>query len=547
MKCVYCGHEWESEQNDILCPRCSHSLEPATPAELAYCAATAAEEETRYEDAMELYAKAADGGIPCASYGVCRCLDKSGQRKIQSDLYEFWLSTAALWDGHGAYKYSKYLKRAGADREAVYHLRRSADMGYLPANFSVAWYYLKNGNRYATRYFLKQGEGADIRCKILLYLLGKNGTAYAAEMPETADHTVEYYSAGTYAEAKGLGNIAKSYFELAAQSNYVPALEKLADICMQGAEREEANAEKYLNLLGTLGSADAYVKLGDYYKNGLIGGTPSVEKAYEMYLKAAKAGDSRAMVLVGDACFEGVGTERDTFAALSWYDKATRAGNPLGESRGKATRKEGEKLYIQGAIATEDGELESAIALFRQAAELGNANAACTLGDFYFNGRGVKKSYKLAAKWYEFSIVLGKEEVKYRLGMMYATNLGVNFDGKRAEKLLREASLAGCKEAEAAILQLKKQRNARLSRRVYSTACVIYRRGNKRQAIGYLALAVKMGNARAAYMLACMFDCGDYVPRDEVRAKKYYDKARELGFDGKGNRYMGAFIRNLKA
>ncbi len=545
MKCMYCGATWADELEVTTCATCGHPLTPESEVEVAYHGAMLAESETRYEDAMELYAKAADGGIINAPYDICRCLKKSGQSKSRENHYAFWLGVAAGRSSRDAYRYSCYLKKLGDEAGSLTQLKVSAEGGHPMAVLSLALICWRQGKLPEARYYLAKTAGSDWRAKTLLFLLGANKEKAELFLPVKPELYAEAYNKGSYAEKLGIPVIAKAYYELSAEGDYAPALERLADICMQG-DRDELAAEGYLTRLGEGGNADAYVDLADYYKNGLIGGKPDPHRAYEIYLLAAKLGDSRAMVLVGDACMDGEGTACNPYLALSWYDKAAAVGNLLGDARAKETRARGDRLYQEAVVAMSHGETKEAVDLYQQAAELGNADAACAIGDAYLAARGVERSYKLAARWYEFAIHLGKEIAKYRLGVLYSNNLGVRFDAAKAESLLRDALAVGCKQAEGEILKLKQRRNARLHRKVYSTACVIYRRGDKLEALKFLVVATKMGNGRAAYLLGCMFECGDAVPKDPLRASKYFDRARELGFDGKGNRYLGKFIRNLK-
>lgn len=545
MKCLYCGAPLDESVQSATCPVCGCAFEPKTEAELAQHAAILAENETRFEDAMELYAKAADGGIVGAPYDICRCLVKSGQAKTRESHYAFWLATAATRSARDAYRYSRYLHGRGEEAQALEQMHVSADGGYPMASWRLVLRYLKEGNRSAVRYYLSL-LGNKPLAKVVSFLVGKKGVYdHPASPVSDEEKYASAYAKGSYAEKQGLTRIAKAYYEAAAVGNYLPALERLATLCMQG-DRDEVSAEAYLMRLGQAGIADAYVDLADYYKNGLIGGKTNVERAYEIYLLAAKSGDSRAMVLVGDACYAGEGTATNPFVALSWYDKAAAAGNLLGATRAAETRAKGDEIYRLAVETAQAGDHKSAVELYHQAAELGNADAACALGDAHLAGRGTERSYKLAARWYEFAIFLGKESAKYRLGVLYSANLGVRFDAEHAERLLRESLAAGCQQAEEEILRLKQRRNARLARRVYSTACVMYHRGDKLEAIKYLVLASKMENARAAYLLGCIFECGDAVPKDDLRARKYFERAKELGFDGDGNRYMGKYIKNLK-
>ncbi len=547
MKCIYCGHIRDADAPETFCPHCKREKDSPLEWETAYREGMLAEEDTRYEDAMRSYRAASRGGIPCAAYAMSRVIHKSGLRKKDEDLYAFWLQYAAYTEGEGAYRYSQYLKQNEREIESAYFLRLGADKGHIKCCLAAGFQAMSGKDLPTARHYFKQAAPHSVLAKCVLFFLGKNKEDTPAPLTLPPKHNESLYDAAGVGESLGLWYIAKTYYLMASLNHFVPALERLSHLSIQeGETHDEATCEACLISLGEMGKLDAYIKLGDYYKKGRIGGTPDPARAYQMYVKAARGGDNFAMVLVGDACFHGVGVDKDTFSALRWYDMAAANGNPLGESRGVATREEGAARYREALEAMENGKTDEGIALCREASELGHAKAVCTLGDCYLSGLGVKKSYKMAIKWYEFGIGLGDPIAKYRLGQLYATNLGVMFDPVKAEALLREASEAGCKPAEAEILRMKQRRNAKLSRRLYSTACSIYHRGDKSGAISFLVLATKMGCGRAAYLLGCMFDCGDGMPRDRVRAQKYLDKAKELGFDGDGNRYMGRFIKHLK-
>lgn len=548
MKCIWCGNVWESEEDPTVCPKCGRDETPHTPAEKDWADGIRAEDEQRYDDALACYVRASDGGIAPAGLAVCRILEKSGERRSNVELYEFWLAVAARTDAQAAYRFAAYLQKKGASREALWQLRNAADMGHRRANLRIALYYLRHGNRFAARYYLKRASDTDVLARCLLFVLGKNRASYPPEAAALPDRTVENYSSAVYADGLGLSQIAKYYYAAAAENHYLPAIERLSELCLSDkpGERDEAGAVRYLTELGEAGQTGAYIRLGDCYKNGFIGGVPDRARAYDMYLRAAKAGDSSAMVMVADWCNAGAGTERDPLAALAWYDQAAAAGNPLGASRAQHTREEGNAYCIRATEAMEAGDEETAIGLYHTAAEMGNATAASALGDCYLVGRAVKQSYRDAAKWYECAIALGSVNAKYRLGVLYAMNLGVRFDARRALSLFEEAVAGGCAPAKAEIAKLKARQRAFRAQKVYAIACTVYRRGDHSGAISLLVVAAKMGSGRAAYMLGCMFDSGDGMARDKARAAAYFERARELGYDGDGNRYMGKFLKNLK-
>ena len=68
------------------------------------------------------------------------------------------------------------------------------------------------------------------------------------------------------------------------------------------------------------------------------------------------------------------------------------------------------------------------IADLRKKAAAGDAEAQTTLGVRYANGRGVRKNYKEAVKWYHKAAEQGDAAGQYNLGLMYRKGRGVPKD-----------------------------------------------------------------------------------------------------------------------
>ena len=70
--------------------------------------------------------------------------------------------------------------------------------------------------------------------------------------------------------------------------------------------------------------------------------------------------------------------------------------------------------------------------------------------------------------------------------------------------------------------------------------------GGDREPPSYLSHgAAKLGHAKATYLLGCMYDCGDALPKDAARANVLYARAKLLGFDGKETGFYGKYLRGL--
>ncbi len=544
MKCEKCGYEWQ-DVTAVACPSCDAPL-PAYAGEDIYRRGVTAEREKKLKAAARFYAAAADSGVPCAAYAVCRTLEASGERRENPDLYEFWLFTAARHDPIATLAYSDYLGRMGDERAAFRYLHVAADMGHTGAMVRLGRYYMRHGNRPAARHYFSRAKGS-IRAKIYLFFLGKNRPAVAPAAPEMPDHTVEAYTLGNYALTLGVPHIAYTYFEEAAAASYLPALEKAADMCMRGSgcTRDEEKVQSYLMELGGAGRTAAFVRLGDYFVSGALGGTPNPVAAYDCYLRAARAGNLAACVTVGDCLFDGDGVERDPEAGLAWYDKAAAGGNQDGVTRAAKVRADAASLVEKARQAVADGRDVEARAYYQDAALLGDTTAISALGDMYLSGRGAEASPKMAAWQYADAASRGDTKAKYRLACLYLINHGVRYNKRRARVLLETALSEGYTPAAAKLEEMKQKERAWYAARLYSLSCTLYHRREAQEAARVRAAAARLGHAKAMFYLACMYDCGDGVPCDRALASQLFEKATALGFDGRARGYLSKYLHRL--
>jgi TPR repeat protein len=95
-------------------------------------------------------------------------------------------------------------------------------------------------------------------------------------------------------------------------------------------------------------------------------------------LRAAEQGDMRAQYNLGVLYRDSLGVERDTPAALAWFQKAAEQGDPQAQ-------------YNLGAMYETPGidRQDLAIHWYRSAAAQGFAAAQFNLGVLYFSGKGV--------------------------------------------------------------------------------------------------------------------------------------------------------------
>ena len=84
--------------------------------------------------------------------------------------------------------------------------------------------------------------------------------------------------------------------------------------------------------------------------------------------------------------------------------------------------------YNDGWTAYSKGNYKTAINIFMQLAEQGDAAAQSNLGIMYTKDDGVPRDYKEAIKWYRLAAAQGDVESQTTLGIMYAKGQGVPED-----------------------------------------------------------------------------------------------------------------------
>jgi hypothetical protein len=134
------------------------------------------------------------------------------------------------------------------------------------------------------------------------------------------------------------------------------------------------------------------------------------EKAFTLYLAAARQGYGKAYFHVGRMYREGIGTAKHPAEAARWSRKAAEeAGNPGAWNNVGLAYAYGEGL---------ERDPVEAVKCFRRAAEGGNADGRYNLGLVYESGFGVAADEELALYWYEQAG--GHREAREKAGALKA-------------------------------------------------------------------------------------------------------------------------------
>jgi WD40 repeat protein/TPR repeat protein len=189
------------------------------------------------------------------------------------------------------------------------------------------------------------------------------------------------------------------------------------------------------------GDAYAIYRIGWMYYKG-DGITKNYERAAEWYQKAVEAGNAKAMNGLGHLYTNGFGVEQDYERALQLFKQAVAFGNDIALYNIAL-------FYESGWGITKD--LQKAVSYYRMAAEKDDADAMNKMASFYRDGKGVEKDLKQAEDWYQKAADKGNADAIYQLAVFYQNGAGVKKDTEKARALYQQASDKGHSGAKKAL------------------------------------------------------------------------------------------------
>ena len=95
----------------------------------------------------------------------------------------------------------------------------------------------------------------------------------------------------------------------------------------KNGEKDDAKALEYYLRSAELGCADAYTRIGLFYRAGRGGLEDNDEEAIKWLRKADEMGDNEGMYYYAEMCMNGEGVERSYEEGLYWYEYAARRGS----------------------------------------------------------------------------------------------------------------------------------------------------------------------------------------------------------------------------
>jgi TPR repeat protein len=198
------------------------------------------------------------------------------------------------------------------------------------------------------------------------------------------------------------------------------------------------------------------------------------------------------------------------------------------------------------------GDYVTALRLWQELAQQGDASAQTRLGAMYRDGRGTPRDYQRAVEWFSKAAEQGDALAQTNLGFMYQNGRGVPQDDQRAVELYRKAAEQGNSRAQSnlgymyttgrgiakddALAALWYRKSAEQGNAFgQNNLATMYQEGrgglpqDDQQAVDWFRKAAEQGNASAQNDLGFMYQNGRGVPHDDQRAVEWYRKAAEQG------------------
>ena len=319
------------------------------------------------------------------------------------------------------------------------------------------------------------------------------------------------------------------------------------DLCKLGIQAYEQEkyeeAINYLAQASEMGNAEAQDVLGECYFNG-YGIRSNPEKAAELFQQAADQDYAKAYLHLSDCYYYGFGRG---VAHQQSYEKAMellKKGAELGDAETQYAL----GLRYFGSGMTTEQDYKKAAKWLKKSAEQGYAPAQCYIGECYSFGLGVEKSMKKAAEWYLKAAKQDDYGAMYVLSGFYEDGRGVSKDSQKAVEFLQTSAEGGWitsqvelgrrylqgKGVEYSTEQALKWFQKAADRGDPEGRMEIGRyyyviEQDYEKAFAYFEEFAQEGNARSMIVVAYMYQYGIGTQKDADCAKKWIQKASNLG------------------
>ena len=579
MRCTNCGYEGRFVKN--VCPECHKKISLSDEeVRLIKAELDNALESKEYETAVECYETLVSFGDAEAQREYAKLLEEGvlvGQDLVRAiNLYK---DAALKNDAYSAFKYSNYVCRQSI-AEGSFWLIYSAALGESEAYVSAAKELSRNGRESEANYFFTLAADSDHKeAATTLAKRYYEGAGFESASPEYAKWYLKkfkfppLYSIPLLLKLRKaapkepprvnfdrnafLKSLVKASLEVGCESatlhlceilgkgGDISALASAGMMKVQsiGTEGECEDGLRILRECAVRGSSDAYITLGELYREGKYL-SQDINASIFNYEMAAKMGRADALEVLGDIFTDGKEVKRDFIKALDYYERADKLGSVKGERRSNEIRAERDRLYKSALSAPTD---EEKFKLFAIACAMGHPLSATRLAECYEKGIGTRKEPSSAFAWYLEATKRAEHSALVPLGKCYAEGFGVNRNFKLALAAFIKADRLADKRAAELITQIYEAKKRKIAKKIYSQAMRLVHIGKSDIAVELLALSEQLEYPKAIYSLGCLYEFGMGVPTNKDRAYDMYERAYRLKFRDPRAKFKLSILRIAKA
>ena len=314
-------------------------------------------------------------------------------------------------------------------------LRKSSDLGFIPSIILLADTYFQGklipkNDKCAFEYYIKGAKLGNGWCQYQTAIMYRDGIGVKKDVNESEKWFEKFSHSNTVWDEMWAVDwartqndydsslISRLYYTISTYSGNTLPIANVMNIIISNSD---LNRERYEDLMHSMeflannGNIDAMRRLGNFYYDG-VGVKKDYFAAITWYEKAASLGDQWCRSRLGEMYRDGKGTQPNIEKATEWFYKASIMGNAGAMSN---------IIYMYSSGTLErDPFYDDCIDILKNMANNGNIDAMRRLGNFYYDGVGVKKDYFAAITWYEKAASLGDQWCRSRLGEMYRDGKG---------------------------------------------------------------------------------------------------------------------------
>lgn len=270
------------------------------------------------------------------------------------------------------------------------------------------------------------------------------------------------------------------------------------------------------------GDSQAMVYLGDFYRER-NGGEDDANKAYELYVQASEDQNTDAFMRMGWIFENGFAVQKNLKVAIEWYQKAADNGQHGAQYNLGL-------IYEFGKGTAKD--ISKAIKLYEMASEHPTYQwPQFRLGSIYELGIGVSKDKKKAADWYFIAGGRGHAESQYRLGQIIASTATSPGQLKTALQWLELASQGGSKDAPDAVKKIQAKLSKPEPKLEKSFPDIYPPKGPVQEYKGYTLIGSTYKNANNDEFFKWMKWAIDLTQELPANLKKYPELIKEVRYD----------------